>query len=125
MTKDESLKILAEANVDTTLTESGEIRASLLEFAAKGVKAAADAEAHQKVVETLNATIEDLEKKKTPVERADLVTHKKSKKAYRLAQPKSNFKGKQITAEILNGDQGLLEELLKTKTPLLVEQKED
>lgn len=124
MTKEESLQILGDAKIDITLTDKGEIRASVLELAAKGVRSEADAEAHAKVVESLNETIADLEKRKTPEARKDLVIHQASKKEYTLAQPKSNFRGMVITAEILNERQDVLDDLLKSKSPILVENKE-
>ena len=133
MKKEEIIKALEDAKVDVSLTEGGEIRADLLELALEGVNAKAATEAHKSAVEaydttieTLNTRIEELEKQKTPAEKKDLVYHKKGKKKYRMKLPVVNFKNKKVTAELLNKDQNLLEELLATKTSLLVEEgKED
>jgi hypothetical protein len=126
MNKEEVIKALEDAKVDVSLTQEGEIRADLLELALEGVNASRAKEAYEQTIATLNERIEELEKQKTPVEKANLILRKKNKKEYRMKLPVVNFKNQKVTAEALNNDQNLLEELLATKTSLLVEEgKED
>ena len=126
MKKEDIISALAEAKVDITLTGEGEIRAEVLELALAGTGAKQledDKATLETTIETLNERIEELEKQKTPVEKADLVHRQKVKEDYRLKLKVTRFKGQLINAEILNKDQGLLEELIKSKSPVLVKEK--
>ncbi len=130
MTKEEILKALGDAGINTTLTEAGEIRAELLELALAGVNAkSAQAEsakaekAYVKTIDTLNERIEELEKQKTPAEKAGLIKHEKSGKIYRLKHA-SRYQGVKLTAEILNENQKMLTDLIKTGSTILEEEKE-
>lgn len=154
MTKDKVIEALERLGVDASLTEAGEVRADLLEIALKGanikhilaeaeesaahdlatandkitkLESAADEakKANEAATDTLMKRIEELEDQKTPVEKAGKILHKKSGKNYRLKLPKTNFRGKLVTAETLNQDQSLLKELIASKTTLLMEVKKE
>lgn len=129
MNKEETLKALGEAGINTTLTDAGEIRAEMLELALAGVnaksakaEAAKAEEAYVKTIGMLNIRIEELEQQKTPVEKAGLITHKKTGKTYLLKHP-SQYQQVKLTPEILNERQELLTDLIKSGSPILVEQK--
>jgi len=129
MNKEETLKALGEAGINTTLTDAGEIRAELLELAlagvsAKGAKAdsAKAEEAYLNTIGTLNERIDELEQQKTPDSKSDQAFHKKSKKTYRLKHP-SNFHNVKITATVLNENQELFAKLIESGSTILEEIK--